>query len=861
MYNKQDIIEAIWQSPTEATGMQWKRTGEGWKSNQRLDGVSTSRADKTTLTRSGNTLWVHYHGGSYAAEQDIFELVMWRNNTNDFVEVLNILGEAYHLVPDLSEYSEERRNKAEKRRRNTPYLTAMAKYFTEALRSEKGAKTREYLASRGLEVSERLGAISREIISDVKKHIANLAEFAGVSYQEISSKVDDFFLFGENKNYPLEADLYTLVIPYYNGTRCIGFCHRFTGEELGNRRKYIYTQGIERGAGYCDMLKPGEPVVLVEGLLDAERCKQAGISNVLALGGVAPSDKEDKPMSSQIKTLQRYGAKRLIYVPDYEFEKIKNEAGEVVGYGALRVKATEDTIKAVMPHLGTSTDGNSFVSLKIASLRNNDGYKDADDFIRAYGVGEFRYQLDNALPWYEWKLRNAVEGINDEDELRVAAVQIYCSIDNPVERQLLRDKILEAQGGYLQVLKENGLTAASLLQIDKNGAATTYRQRMAEASAELNKAIENKATAEHLQGIIGKINKIQSRDNSQAFSSQIDVTREQMEQLICKRPDYIETSWQLYAPIFKDGVQTANLVRFVGFAPAAVSIIAAPVNHGKTLFLMQTALQLVKKTNKRFIYMSMEEDLQQMYVRALAAYIGEKWGNIESPRGEIRKYVKKQDMPANLHGQNEKEQKIGINVETETARYWREIAPRLRFIYDNGADIDTIKSNIAAQVEEWQAQGVEVGGIFIDYLQMIHKAGKVLSRTEELKDVCDGLNDLAKVTGLPVIVAAQLNRDAVKNDLSLDGVDITNMGESAGIERIANDIYLLWQVDKISEKQMENIGATKPRVKRCVAPDTYARKDNHLYLENLKARDYRTGGYCLLEYKGAAGSIKDISKY
>ena len=858
MYSKEEIIEAIWNEPYKATRMEWERTSDGWKSRQKLDGTQTNRPDKTTLTKSGSSIWVHYHGGSFVAEQDIFELAMWLNNTNDFVEILNILGEAYHLVPDMSGYSDERRKQAEKRRLNAPYLSVLAKYFIEALRGEKGAKTREYLESRGLAVSERMGAISREIIEDAKKHISKLTDFAGVSYQEISSKVDELFTFGKDeKKYHLNADDYALILPYFNGSRCLGFCHRYTGAGECKGNKYLFTQGLEKG-GYCDNLKSNEPVLLVEGLLDAERCKQAGISNVIALGGVAPTASEEKPQGSQIKTLQRYGVKRLIYVPDYEHEKIKNEAGEVVGYGELRVKATENTIKAVLPYLGTSTDGKGFISLRIADLRNNDGHKDADDYIRAYGVAAFRYQLENALTWYEWKLRRAVESIKDADELRAEAVQVYCSIENPVERQLLRDRIIEANGGYLLALKENGFTAAALLQIDKNGAATTYRQRMGEISEEFRKAVENKATAEHLQGIIAKINKIQSKDNAKGIESQINVNREQMEQLICKRPDYVETDWWLYAPTKIGDTYTAKRVRNIGFAPAAVSIIAAPVNHGKTLFLMQTALQLVKKTNKRFIYMSMEEDLQQMYVRALAAYIGEKWGDTESPRGEIRSYVKQHDMPLQLFSADTKQ---GTDVETETARYWRDIAPRLRFVYDNGADIDTIKNNITAQVEEWQAQGIEVGGIFIDYLQMIHKAGRVLSRTEELKDVCDGLNDLAKITGLPIVVAAQLNRDAVRNDLSLDGVDITNMGESAGIERIANDIYMLWQVDKISESQATKQDKSgSPRLKRCTNEDC-TKKESRLYIENLKARDYRTGGYCLLEYKGAAGSIKNISEY
>ena len=97
----------------------------------------------------------------------------------------------------------------------------------------------------------------------------------------------------------------------------------------------------------------------------------------------------------------------------------------------------------------------------------------------------------------------------------------------------------------------------------------------------------------------------------------------------------------------------------------------------------------------------------------------------------------------------------------------------------------------------------------------------------------------------------------------MDGVELANIGESAGIENIAEDVYLVWQTDKIKpEKYMNDSGAFKlpahlTRSRRCFGnpEDSTTLRRGMLYVENLKARDYATGGYCLLPYNGAAGAI------
>jgi replicative DNA helicase len=151
-------------------------------------------------------------------------------------------------------------------------------------------------------------------------------------------------------------------------------------------------------------------------------------------------------------------------------------------------------------------------------------------------------------------------------------------------------------------------------------------------------------------------------------------------------------------------------------------------------------------------------------------------------------------------------------------------------------------------------------------LQLLHYAAlHARSRTDEVKGICDRLNDMAKATKLPVILAAQFNRDATKaGGDTLDGVELANIGESSGIENIAEDVYLVWQTDKIKPESKQytdggkfNLKPYQYRSRRCFkdAQDGNTLRRGYLYVENLKARDYATGGYCLLPYNGAAGAI------
>ena len=883
-YDKDALLAAIWENPDKATGLHFTRKGAAWQSRQRLDGSDSSRSDKTILRRNSNgQIFVNYNGGSFPQGQDIWQYLQWRYNTNDFIDVLNAVGDAYGIQPDMSAYTPEQQQRAKQRRSEKTIINAIAGLLYTALNGNGGVTARQYLSSRNLQPSPRMGAWNKQIRAAILEHIKTCY---GMTQSDANKLLSRLFPLTRKDNkdarsseYVDYTDAYQLVLPYYNGSgNVMGFVMRLTAaaaptfrDEAGDVQtmpKYVYSKELPRGCGYCETLRGGShDVYMVEGILDAEAMKQHGFANVVACGGMTPTDNDEDAAKSMVKTLLRFNAKKLIYIPDCEY----NEDG------TPKTAATLRTINALLPHLSGTQDGAGFVSLRIANLetadsRQNHTKVDADTYLQSMRDCDMQNTLDAAAQWYEYELRDIVrKHKGDADSMTAAAVAVFMQIQNPAQRGRLKAAITAAKDGYLATLKAAGLTAAELALVERDGANSTYAARIAELKTKMQAA----ETRESMAALLTEAAQIQHADTYADFAAQVNITREDMHALVAEKPDYLQTTWALYKTMYNPATKTETLRenRKISFAPAAVTIIAAPTNHGKTLVLLQTAINVAKTTGKKFLYISFENDAEQLYIRALAAYMGEAWQNatttgedgqqhpVAMPRAEIRSHIKG-DMPAALFD----DKKHSIDIDAYIRQYWQHIAPRLALVRTT-SDIDAVAANVTAQVEAWRNAGIDVGGIFVDYLQLLHYGAlHARSRTDEVKGICDRLNDMAKATKLPVILAAQFNRDATKaGGDTLDGVELANIGESSGIENIAEDVYLVWQTDKIKpeSRQYTNgkdefaIQRYQYRSRRCFEnpEDGSTLRKGHLYIENLKARDYATGGYCLLPYNGAAGAI------
>ena len=877
-YDKEKLQYLIWQNPSAVfpKGVNFTPHGAEQWARERPDGTESNsrRPNKTVLKQQNGQVFVFYNGTSAGfLGGDIWDYLKWLHNTNEFLDVLQIAAEAYGVEPDYSGYSEERIKKAKQRRADAELLKIAAAYITDAINKPEGQAAKDYAEGRGLHVTERLGAYSGDIRSGLKARLQQ----CGATAKHAEELLQQWF--------PVYADDYKLAAPFTNGSnRIIGFALRRTTDDIyyidrqsgkeNEKPKYIYSNGMERGCGYCGNLKGGisENVYIVEGILDAEAMKQYGYSNVLALGGIAPKDNEAEPNKSAIRTLLRYNAKKLYYIPDCEYYDAEDEAKGKGTAGQRKEKATHDTIKALLPHITNNTDGRGFAVVRIVDIQTAEGLQrhekeDADGILRKHGQAYLQQCIANAKQWYEYELQQTVKEYSaDAAIMTTKATEIYRRISNYAQRNMLKADITDAKSGYMLTLKEAGLTAQALSYVDRDDAAKTWAARMAEITA----AIPNAKTPESMGALLNKAQRIQNAETFNDFAAQINITREELHRLISSKPDYLNTTWKLYKQN-KKNIHYSN--RVIGFAPAAVSICAAPTNHGKTLFLLQTAINCVLQEGKHIIYASLENDNEQLYVRALAAYMGmngekiqpDEYGNIPNLRDAIRTGIKGDDMPPALFSVGNKP----LDIAAYEDEYEKKIAPLLGLARVK-SDVDAMINNMTEQVEQWRNAGTDAVAIFVDYLQLLHAPNLYThSRTDEVKYICDRLNDMAKQTKLPVILAAQFNRAATQSGGDgLDGVELANIGESAGIENIAEDVYLIWQVDKIKVDALPHSkDKTEPhklilppsatRTRRCfedIENDTTLR-DGYLYIENLKARDYATGGYCLLPFYGAAGAV------
>jgi replicative DNA helicase len=277
----------------------------------------------------------------------------------------------------------------------------------------------------------------------------------------------------------------------------------------------------------------------------------------------------------------------------------------------------------------------------------------------------------------------------------------------------------------------------------------------------------------------------------------------------------------------------------------AISVIAAPTNHGKTAFLNNLVLNVAERyKDKEFIFFTYEEKDSSIIQYLLNTYVNiDLNSSKKSNRRLLKDYFK-----TGLNPFIGKEQ-LSI-LEEKKAEFFKTYIETGRFIVKY---IDYNSQDLIEAITYLHKENKNLGGVFIDYFQLINAPGKVKkderinTRQEELKYICIKLKDIAVKTGLPLCLAAQFNREVT----DLTKLLPTNIGEAGDIERIVNTLIGLWNV----EKKTDSSGLTKPikdEIERRLSKATTG-----MYVEILKSRDLPTGSYEILNYNGNTGKISN----
>lgn len=875
--NKQAVISAVWENPARLFGGQWKRNRNSW---EYLTGGEWNQrgAVRLLLTQGGDGITVFFNHGSGRAGQfpDVFTFVQERDGLAGFWETLQHVAGMYNVPLELTAEQRERITRGQLAREVFPSLR-------EALRNNPTGTAARYLReTRGFDT---FGEFFGELSADSLKRAAEALNARGKTY-----KPDDLEALGLTEARARAG--YNVVIPYYKNGQIQGFLFRNVRPDCSGKDKYRFSAGLKRGY-YCQLLRHGKPAYIVEGEIDAIRLTQAAeqsngeIQNVIGMGGA-------KAGEDLAALLRSHGITSVVYVPDVEHDERGNlkpdiTAAAVRGFQSLTVEG-ERVIKSLDVVELSAPQGADLNGLKI----------DADSYGRENGAAMLAGAcMLEARPCWLWELDRLTEweqanrgpsGLAPVGDVQERFGDLYTRCGSPFERERIKRAV--GSGLLAEVLAPYGITPAALNDTDEWDRNREYNNRVKQAAEELNKAVQGQANPETVGAIVRRLTEAQGTNTRAEWEAQLSETFADELEAIREQPETLRTVWEVGAlvrnqntPTYQNGEYRRT--EYVEFYPADITVFCAPTSHGKTMILFQAALNAVRDTPKTYIYVSCEENKRQLTERALNVFLNVPTTDTgkdangapcfitgtrkRTIKAIIRKAAAPQEYRADTLDGSQLFDRLAERVNREINRYAEQIRPRLKFVHTEGS-AESITENILYYVEQFRKQGVEVGGVFVDYMQLLTTDARNYSRHDELKDICKALKDCAARTELPVIIAAQLNRNVLRE--GLDNITVANIGEGADVERIAHDIFLLWQVDKTPlglytkpnertgepELNPRNLGYRSRRLFAQVLghPDVINLKKGYLYVEQMKARDGKTDGWGLFPFDGERGEIGRI---
>ena len=287
----------------------------------------------------------------------------------------------------------------------------------------------------------------------------------------------------------------------------------------------------------------------------------------------------------------------------------------------------------------------------------------------------------------------------------------------------------------------------------------------------------------------------------------------------------------------------------IEFKGGAISVLAAPTSHGKTMSLINFALGALENHPEKSVYFfSYEESRASIMTLFINAYIGIKLSR--NNRRSIKHYFRSshqtsEDNPYEyfINGDS-----ISVDEYTDlsTEEYFeRENQKFFSELIDTGR-LNIVYSDYGSQklfefIRILHEKKENLGLVCIDYMQLLSsfsENGRSFSRQEELKSICLDLKNCANDTGLPILVAAQFNREVQ----SSSEMHATKIGEAGDIERIANLIIGMWNMK------------FKPFSKTTGKQQAFTPKEE-IYMEVLKGREIGIGHSAHFKYDGNLGRI------
>lgn len=569
-----------------------------------------------------------------------------------------------------------------------------------------------------------------------------------------------------------------LTLPYYGGSTLYGFKFRYTaGGACDPKDKYLNSSGGSVSSDFYGMTLRGEDLVIVEGELCAIHAKLRGAKYVVSTAGGAVKE-------GQVTSAIKRGVKRFTLLFD------NDERGQSF------IQPSIDKIE--------SQGGEVFV----ASLPTD--CKDTDEYLRDHTIEDWQGFVKVAVPSCEWKVNKVIEkyakitqeeGIITMKQREDFFSEIGAIVNSPATAAHNREYIYSLLIPFEQDLK---------FKVDD---IKTYLDQEYYRSEAVKRSEATKQTLSQVQDLVRQ-NKIdeavklmrtsgeelsamdRSLEYAEAFRS---ITPQEYTSLLSGVNKGLPTGIS-----FRQDGQEEKLTLNTG-----LSFICGYSGHFKTTLLNNIALNEAKRVLARgkgesVVYFSYEIAKSRLLLSLLNLYVNDKLltaNPYNKPVEAIAAYFNGDNSLFN-RGEYDREETHLARFERLNNRFYSDIvggsnAP-LRIV-DKRYSIEDLVKAVKNQMAI-----VKPSLICIDYAQLLTSEEASRQRTEEIKKVVIDLNNLSQSTGIPFLLAAQMNRQ-INSPLDLE---TTNIGEGSDIEKIADTcigIYNLSRLHPVDDKKQQDV--------------------------------------------------------
>jgi DNA primase/KaiC/GvpD/RAD55 family RecA-like ATPase len=741
---KEELYPTLFQSiDTALPEHNFKRYSGGWRSKTYLDGSPhKDRADKTVVSKTAPGRILEQGGENLS----LVDYVKMRDKV-EFIQAVKALADVVGLHLPQGDFNQEIYHRFKDQ---ATLLEDCNSYFVFCLETSTGAnEVRSYLSYRGYS-DEDVKAMELGYIPDQDKLFKHLLS-KGHSQSLIDASLQTT---REGEYKPLLIGIgstHRLTIPYRSGGSIKGFKFRNL-EPIGMR--YLNSTGLDRLGGFFNFsgIKGDKDVVIVEGELDSLSATARGVENVVAPGGSSIS-------SDQVKDAIKRGAKSFTLCFDTELGK-EEETG----------KRVSSAIEVIL--------GEGVNKVYIVTLPDLGGKTDSDRLIKEKGVEAFREALRGALPYYEYKLQETLNKYGKiEEERELQPKDIDRLLDEVVETASQmpdatdRDRYKKLFTS-LEPIKALGISEESLsITVDR-----------------LTSTRDKEAQAKELKKLLSEATKLQDKGETDKALELLDNKVKEVKITGAKDllPPLISFSTLLdeiatLPPAYKTGY--SSLDSFIGFTSGAITLIAGRPSHGKTTFMFNLLLQMSNLyKDESFYFFTYEEPLKNISVKLLNRLI-------DTDLSGYFREIKDLPKPTNYEFIKSyiKAQRTDIGQIEEGKKQLQDLidSQRIRVI-DRNYSVEELSSLVA-----YLKKRERIGALFIDYIQRMRTEAKTQDMRTKIAHISDSVLQIAKDSGLPIILGAQLNR-ATQDSRGGSKPKLENLKEAGNLEEDANTVISVY---------------------------------------------------------------------